>query len=135
MTNVAINPDGLFNSRQYGFSQAISASGARTIYFSGQVAWDENENLIGPGDLQEQTIQALKNLKLGVSAAGGTMSDIVSLRIYIRHDVMDQGRFVRDGLLEYFPGDAPPAATWIGVYSLANENFLIEIEAVAVLQG
>jgi 2-iminobutanoate/2-iminopropanoate deaminase len=133
MSKFAINPEGLFQSRQYGFSQAVSASGTRTIYFSGQVAWDENQNIIGAGDLQAQTKQALSNLQLAVRSAGGDMPDIVSLRIYIRHDVMDQGRFVKDGLLEFFPSDDPPAATWIGVQSLADENFLIEIEAIAVL--
>jgi 2-iminobutanoate/2-iminopropanoate deaminase len=131
MANLAINPKGLFQSRQYGFSQAVSASGSRTIYFSGQVAWDENQNIIGPGDLRAQTIQSLKNLELAVKAAGGSMSDLVSIRIYIRQDVIEQGRFIRDGLLEFFPGDVPPAATWIGVPSLADEDFLIEIEAIA----
>ncbi len=134
MAKIAINPPGLFQSRQYGFSQVVSASGARTVYFSGQVAWDENQNIIGPGDLHAQTIQSLKNLELGVRVAGGAMADVVSLRIYIRHDVMEQGRYVKDGLLEFFPGDAPPAATWIGVQSLADQDFLIEIEAIAVIE-
>jgi 2-iminobutanoate/2-iminopropanoate deaminase len=135
MPKISINPPGLFQSRKYGFSQAVSASGARTIYFSGQVAWDEGQNIIGKGDLAAQTVQSLKNLELGVRAAGGQMADVVSLRIYIRQDVIEQGRYVKDGLLEYFPGDSPPAATWIGVHSLADEDFLIEIEAIAVIEG
>jgi 2-iminobutanoate/2-iminopropanoate deaminase len=134
MGKIAINPKGLFQSRKYGFSQAVAASGARTVYFSGQVAWDENQNIIGQGDLSAQMLQSLINLKLGVEAAGGALSDVVSLRIYIRHDVIDQGRYIRDGLLEYFPGEAPPASTWIGVQSLAREEFLVEIEAVAVIE-
>lgn len=133
MTKIAINPEGLFQSRQYGFSQAVSTSGGRTVYFSGQVAWDEDQKIIGAGDLHAQTIQSLKNLELGISVSGGSMSDVVSLRIYIRHDVIDMGGFIRDGLLEFFPGDSPPAATWIGVPSLADKDFLIEIEAVAVI--
>jgi 2-iminobutanoate/2-iminopropanoate deaminase len=134
MPKQSINPDGLFNSRQYGFSQAISAPAGRTVYFSGQVAWDKNEQIAGPNDLQAQTWQALKNLDLVVNAAGGAMADVVSLRIYIRQDVIEQGRYVKEGLLEYFPGNSPPAATWIGVISLADDDFLIEIEAIAVIE-
>jgi 2-iminobutanoate/2-iminopropanoate deaminase len=133
MPKQSINPDGLFNSRQYGFSQAISAPTGRTVYFSGQVAWDENEQIVGPHDLEVQTLQALKNLELLVKAAGGGMRDVVSLRIYIRQDMIEQGRHVKEGLLKYFPGDSPPAATWIGVGSLADDDFLIEIEAIAVI--
>ncbi|MFO7622717.1 MAG: RidA family protein [Anaerolineales bacterium] len=134
MPKRSINPDQLFNSRQYGFSQAISTPVGRTIYCSGQVAWDENEQIVGANDLEVQTLQALKNLELLVKAAGGAMADVVSLRIYIRQEVIEQGRYVKEGLLKYFPGESPPAATWIGVGSLADENFLIEIEAVAVIE-
>jgi enamine deaminase RidA (YjgF/YER057c/UK114 family) len=134
MSKQSINPDGLFNSRQYGFSQAISTPVGRTIYCSGQVAWDENEQIVGPNDLQAQTLQSLKNLDLVVHAAGGALTDVVSLRIYIRQDVIEQGRYVKEGLLKYFPGDSPPAATWIGVISLADDDFLIEIEAIAVIE-
>lgn len=134
MPKRSINPDQLFNSRQYGFSQAISSPFGRTIYCSGQVAWDENEQIVGANDLEVQTLQALKNLELLVKAAGGAMADVVSLRIYIRQEVIEQGRYVKEGLLKYFPGESPPAATWIGVGSLADEDFLIEIEAVAVIK-
>jgi 2-iminobutanoate/2-iminopropanoate deaminase len=134
MPKRSINPDQLFNSRQYGFSQAISTPVGRTIYCSGQVAWDENEQIVGANDLEVQTLQALKNLELLVKAAGGAMADVVSLRIYIRQEVIEQGRYVKEGLLKYFPGESPPAATWIGVGSLADEDFLIEIEAVAVIE-
>lgn len=133
MPRSAINPQGLFQSRRYGFSQIVSVSGGRTIYISGQVGWDENQNIVHPEDLQAQTTQALRNLQLAVRSAGGAMSDVVSLRIYIRHDVIEQGRYIREGLLEFFPGDDPPAATWIGVPVLADKDFLIEIEAIAVV--
>lgn len=133
MANTAINPAGLFQSRQYGFSQAVSASGRRTIYFSGQVGWDEHEQVVGQGDLRAQTIQSLKNLQVCLQAAGAALPDVVSLRIYIRQDVIDQGSHIKDALLQFFPGDSPPAATWIGVPSLADPDFLVEIEAVAVI--
>jgi len=123
----------LFNSRQYGFSQAVVAAGQRTIYCSGQVAWDENEDIGVAGDLGDQTRRSLANVERIVKAAGGTLRDIVSLRIYIVGENIRDGRAIREALLATFGPDAPPAATWIGVAALANPEFAVEVEAIAVL--
>lgn len=131
MSKTSINPDSLFPSLQYGFSQIVVAQGSRTIYFSGQVAWDENQNIIGEDDLEAQVWQSLRNVETAVTAAGGTMTDIVALRIYIVHQWMDKTAPVSAGLKAFFP-DNPPTATWIGVPSLARPEFLIEIEGTAV---
>jgi enamine deaminase RidA (YjgF/YER057c/UK114 family) len=133
MTKTSINPQALFDSVQYGFSQIVVAQGSRTVYWSGQVAWDENQNIVGENDLRAQVWQALRNVETAVTTAGGTLDDVVSLRIYIRHDWMDETAPVSEGLKAFFPGDNPPTATWIGVPSLARPEFLIEIEGTAVL--
>ncbi|MCB9006685.1 MAG: RidA family protein, partial [Ardenticatenaceae bacterium] len=83
MTKESLNPNSLFNSLQYGFSQIVVAEGQRTVYFSGQVAWDENENIVGENDLRAQVWQSLKNVETAVTTAGATLNDIVALRIYI----------------------------------------------------
>ena len=134
MSKISLNPNTLFNSRQYGFSQIVVAQGSRTVYWSGQVAWDENEQIVGENDLRAQVWQALENVKTAVSAAGGSLDDVVALRIYILHDWMDKTAPVSAGLKAFFPGDHPPATTWIGVQSLARPEFLIEIEGTAVLE-
>ena len=133
MTKESLNPNSLFNSLQYGFSQIVVAEGQRTVYFSGQVAWDENENIVGENDLRAQVWQSLKNVETAVTTAGATLNDIVALRIYIVHDWMDRTAPVSEGLKAFFPGEHPPATTWIGVQSLARPEFLIEIEGTAVL--
>jgi len=133
MTKTALNPSELFNSRQYGFSQIVVAEGRRTIHFSGQVAWDENQQITGKDDFAAQTYHAFKNLETAVTLAGATMADVVSLRIYIVQEYLAASKPVSDNLKRFFPGDSPPAATWIGVYGLANPDFLIEVEAVAVV--
>ena len=133
MAKTSLNPDTLFPSRQYGFSQIVVAEGRRTIYWSGQVAWDEKQNIVGENDLRAQVWQSLRNVATAVTIAGGTLADIVALRIYIRHDWMDKTAPLSEGLKAFFPGDNPPAATWIGVPSLARPEFLIEIEGTAVL--
>jgi len=132
MTRHAINPKELFDSLQYGFSQIVVSQGSRIVSISGQVAWDERGQIVGPGDLRRQTFQALKNLETAMRAAGGTLGDIASLRIYIAQAAIDDTGPVRDGLLAFFP-DNPPATTWIGVPALARPEFLIEIEVFAVL--
>jgi enamine deaminase RidA (YjgF/YER057c/UK114 family) len=129
-----LNPPDLFQSQQYGFSQIVKTHGGTTVYFSGQVGWDEGENLTGSGDLAAQTGGAFENLRRAVEAAGGTMGDIVSLRIYVVNYRREEGGSISQCLLEFFPPDALPVTTWIGVQSLARPELLIEIEAIAVLE-
>ena len=131
MAKQALNPKTLFNSLQYGFSQIVVAEGTCTVHFSGQVAWDENQNIVGENDLRAQVWQSLRNVETAVTAAGATLNDIVTLRIYIVQSWMDQTAPVSEGLKEFFP-ENPPATTWIGVYGLARPEFLIEIEGTAV---
>jgi len=75
----------------------------------------------------------LENIEIGVRAAGGTRKDIVSLRIYVVGEHIHNGLPIREALLGFFPPDHLPTTTWIGVNALANKDFLIEIEAIAVL--
>ena len=129
-----LNPDTLFPSLPIGFSQAVVSQGGKTVYLSGQTAWDANKQIVGGNDLGEQTRQALYNVRLGVEAAGGTLADVVSLRIYIVNPKPGDTGPVGEALREFFSADTPPASTWIGVMSLAMPEFLIEIEAIAVIE-
>lgn len=128
-----LNPETLFPSLPIGFSQAVVAEGGKTVYLSGQTAWDANKQIVGGNDLGEQTRQALRNVRLAVEAAGGTMANVVSLRLYVVNPKPGDMHPVGEALREFFPADSPLASTWIGVTSLAMEEFLIEIEAIAVI--
>lgn len=129
-----INPPGLFPSLQYGFSQIVTSTGGKTVYLSGQVAWDEQQQIVGRGDLRAQVWQALRNIQMAMQAAGGALSDVVSLRIYIVEEKRAESTAVREGLRAFFPAERAPASTWIMVNGLANEDFLVEIEATAVVE-
>jgi 2-iminobutanoate/2-iminopropanoate deaminase len=129
-----INPPSVFRSLDHGFSQAVAASGTRTLYLSGQTAWDANRRLVGGTDLAAQARQAFRNVRTIVEASGGAMSDVVSLRIYVVDYSPEKAEAVGSALRESFSDAAKPAATWIGVVSLADPGFLIEIEATAVLE-
>ena len=133
MTKQVINPPELFDSLQYGFSQIVVSSGSKTIYLSGQVAWDENEQVVGAGDLAPQTQETLRNIKRALHVVNANTTDIVSMRIYIVDEQMVHSSHVSTVLREWFSAETAPATTWIGVHSLANPDFLIEIEATAVI--
>jgi len=128
-----VNPNTLFPSLPYGFTQLVVASGRRMAFLSGQTAWDVQKRLVGGASLLEQTRQALRNVQMAVEAAGGTLRDVVSLRIYIVNYRPENAEAVGTALKEFFPPESPPASTWIGVAALAVPDFLVEIEATAVL--
>ncbi|MCG8687475.1 MAG: Rid family hydrolase [Desulfobacterales bacterium] len=77
MKRTVANPRTLFDSRQFGFSQVAVAKPGTHIFVSGQVAWDENLEIVGPNDLAVQTRKSLDNLDVAVRSTGGTMEDIV----------------------------------------------------------
>ena len=129
-----INPDSLFPSLGYGFSQIVAASGKTTIHISGQTAWDSNKQIVGARDLAQQIRQALRNVQRAIEAAGGTLADIVSLRVYVVDYRQEHAEAIAGTLQEFFPEQKCPASTWIGVSALAAPDFLIEIEATGVLE-
>ncbi len=132
MTKEFINPESLFATLQHGFSQIVTATGQKTVYISGQTAWNHKKQIVGE-DLGTQAKQALSNVQSAVVAGGGTLADIVSLRIYIVNYMPDEGSVISGVLKEFFPGEQKPASTWIGVSCLASPEFMIEIEATAVV--
>src|SRR5260370_23469055 len=134
MSKTYLNPQTLFSSQQYGFSQGVAALGKTTVYVSGQVGWNAIQQITEPADLGVQTRQALENIEVAVAAAGGSRTDIVSLRLYIVGDHIHNALSVREALLGFFPAENLPTSTWIGASALASKDFLIEIEAVAVLE-
>ena len=133
MSKEHVNPKTLFPSLPHGFSQIVVASGRKTVYISGQTAWDAQKRIVGGVSLLEQARQALRNVRAATEAVGGTLGDIVALRIYIVNYRTENAEAVASALREFFPQGNPPASTWIGVSALAVPDFLIEIEATAVL--
>ena len=129
-----LNPHDLFPSLQYGFSQIVTATPGRMIFLSGQVAWDAQQHLIGGKDLKAQTIHALHNVEKALGTAGATLTDIVAMRLYIVDYASQKAQQITEALKAVFEGQPPPACTWIGVATLADEDFLIEIEATAVTE-
>lgn len=115
-----------------GYSHAVMVSGGGvTVYVAGQVAIDEDGNLVGEGDFEAQTRQVFANLVSVLHSAGAGLADLVKLGIYVvDHDAAKLAVFrrIRDELM----GDVdPPASTLLGVDGLALPGLLIEVDAIA----
>lgn len=97
---------------------------------------DATGKLIGEGDFEAQAEQVFHNLKLAVEAAGGTMADIVKLNYYVVAQLdpatVPKLRPIRD---RYINVENPPASTFLVVSRLMRPGWLIEIEAVAAIEG
>ena len=110
-----------------GYTQVVTAAanGMKTIYVSGQV---------GEGkDLNEQTRSALLNVKDQLRQAGATFADVVKMNWYIvKYEEKDLGTF-RKVRKEIMGDTNMPASTLVGVYSLFRKEYLIEIEAIAIV--
>lgn len=111
----------------------ISVTGpVKTIYVGGQNAVEEQGNIVGKGDIKIQVQQVLTNLRQALAAAGAEPEHIIKWIVYLV-----QGQSVREGFeaFQQFWGyrPNPPAITMLYVSGLANPDFLLEMEAVAVV--
>ncbi|MCF4978246.1 RidA family protein [Pseudomonas gessardii] len=133
MQRRTLNPPTVFNSLQYGFSQAMEVREGRRILLSGQVGVDADERTVGPG-IAEQTATALDNIAKVLAAAEGDLSHVIMLRLYIVESARDQQEPIAAALRERFP-ENPPPSSWIIVSGLSLPEWLIEIEAEALIPG
>jgi reactive intermediate/imine deaminase len=117
--------------RPFGYAHAIQID--HTIYISGQIPLDMEMNVVGKKNMAAQTEQVYENLKKVIEDAGGTMRNIVMLNIYCT-DLEAYDKETRHLRKKYF-GDYYPAITAVEVKRLYRADFMIEVEAVAVLDS
>ncbi len=128
-----INPESLPNWSNM-FTQVVvtEKNGLNFIHISGQVGVDSNKKFVGGGSLQEQTLQALVNLQIALNSVGATTKDVVKLIIYVKNYQYDHAAVIREELQRVFSINQLPALSLIGVATLAEQHFLIEIDAEAI---
>lgn len=112
------------------YSVGMEAPPGRTIYVSGMVSMDAEGNVIGEGDVKLQTETALENVMSVLEEAGGGMSDVVKVTVFIR----DMGQYdeIHEVRRRYFK-EPYPASSMVEVSALVDPRLLVEIEAVAVI--
>ncbi|MHC1754149.1 MAG: RidA family protein [Methanosarcina sp.] len=126
-----INPDGL--PRNPAFTNVIVVTGqVKTIYIGGQDAVDASGTIVGKGDIKQQTEQVLANLQAALKAGGAELEHIVKWNVYVV-----QGQPLQPGF-EVFQQvwgrrPNPPAISMMFVSGLANPDFLVEMDAIAVV--
>lgn len=128
-----INPPQLYDSLRYGFSHATLQKGGATVHLAGQVAWDAQANLVGPGDVAAQARQALANLTEVLRSVGCTPADVVRLRTYVVSHSPEKLAPILSEIGAFYADAVPAPNTFIGVAALALPDFLIEIEAIAAV--
>jgi enamine deaminase RidA (YjgF/YER057c/UK114 family) len=116
-----------------GFSQVVAASGRRTIYTAGQVSIDERGALVGAADLAAQTAQAMRNVGLALAAVGASYADIVKITTYVVNYKPEHRSIIGKARAPFFANGTPPASTLVGVAALALPEWIVEIEAIAVV--
>ena len=121
--------------KSVGYSQLARVNEGTILFISGQVALDKSGHVVGKDDFRAQVRQVFENLKAAVEAAGGSFNDVIKLNSYLldmSQPRLAEFREVRD---EYVNVQNPPASTAIQVTSLFRPEFLVEIEAVAVVKN
>ena len=134
MPNETIQPDELFQSTGFGYSQVVKAPPGPTLYLSGQGGFDKGFQIVGEDDVGAQAKQALSNVGHALAAAGATPANLTSLRIYVVDYTPEHMGPIGAALAEFLDGAVPPAQTLIGVQALGLPAMRIEIEATAVLE-
>ena len=127
-------PEGVNVRMQQGkpaYSHVVTVTGpAKMIYLAGQLGRDLEGNIVGPNDMRAQMEQTFKNLDACLKEAGATWADVVKTNTF----VTNYAEFSKcsDIRMRYF-GVATPTSTTVGVTRLAGPDFMVEIEAVAIV--
>ena len=129
MTRDVIQPDSLKDPRPR-YSQGITTEGGRLLFIAGQTAADRDGNVVGKGDPEIQCEQVFTNLGAVLSAAGGSFQNLVMTTTYLT-DIKYREAYNRVRLRYY--RDTQPTSTLVVVKALASEDFLIEIDGIAVI--
>jgi len=127
-----INPDDLATPQTY--SHVIVATGSRLVFIAGQVAEDGQGNLVGPGDLAVQARQAFDNVGRALAGARARPDQVAKITIFVVDYRDEHLRAIEAARVAVFK-DHKPADALIGVKTLAHPGCLIEIEAIAVVDG
>lgn len=128
---VGFEVDDVWKARGRGFQMATLQPEGVPIHLTGQVAWDDSEQIVGLGDVATQTRQCFDNIARLLAAVGGELGDIVSITTYLvdRSDLAA----VQAVRTQYLPANSEPVSTSVIVAGLGHEDFLVELTPVAVI--
>lgn len=123
-----INPQGLGRG---AYSHVAVTTGGRTLYVSGQVAFDEAGQVVGK-TFAEQAERVFHNLRIALAAGGADFRHIVKMNTYVRDLTTNRVRELREIRSRHF-GAHLPASTLVGTTALVHEDLMLEVEVIAVV--
>jgi enamine deaminase RidA (YjgF/YER057c/UK114 family) len=131
-----IQPQGMhvvMRAGQPAYTHVVTVSGTgKMVFVAGQLARDANGKLVGKGDMRAQIQQVGENIKTGLEAAGATLADIVKTNTFVTN--YEEYSKHGDMRARYF-GPATPTSTTVQISRLADPDAMVEIEAIAVIDG
>ena len=122
-----MNPDSM--SKPSGYSQVVKVG--NTVYIAGQISAGPDGTVVGKGDPESQARQVWRNIEAAVKAAGGTLQNVVKTTTYVTN--IQYATAVRKVREELFQSSNPPTSTLLVVAGLASPDYMVEIEAIAVV--
>jgi len=132
MTIERRNPDNVYTPFNHIYTQVVRATGATQVHVAGTVGMDTDRNVVGVGDMATQVRVTLENIRKSLAAGGAAPADVVRINVY----TLDVDRYIEEGtplVIEFF-GDARPASTTVAVSRLVHPDWLVEIEATAIVE-
>lgn len=126
-----LSPQGLHKPTAY--TQVVVATGRRLVFISGQVSIDVDGKLVARDDIAGQARQVYTNLRTALRAAGANPADVAKLTTYVVGYTPELRAVIAEARATIFRAGELPASTLVGVQALAEPGYLIEVEAVAVI--
>ena len=126
-----LTPFDLFKPAVY--SQVVVASGRRMVFISGQVSMDANGGPVAPGDFAGQVTQVYRNLRSAIAGAGANPADVTKLTTYVVGYRPEMLPVIGEARTALFGSVDLPASTLVGIQALAQPAYLVEVEAIAVI--
>lgn len=125
-----INPPGL---KQQSYYNHVKVRPGTPVFATGQVAWDENGEVVGVGDIDAQVAQTYRNIGLLLAGLNASADDIVKTVTYVTDPAFVSA--IHRGRLKFFDSVELPASTFIHVAGLADPRLLLEIDLVVMVQA
>ena len=126
-----LKPDA--RQRERAYSPAVKINGGSTIYMAGHTGYQDDSGGTHRDDFDGQVRTAFERMRKTLEAAGGNLEDIVTMTVFITD--MAKGTRFTQLRKEFFPEDRYPASALIGIKELARPEMLVEIQAIAVVDG
>lgn len=112
------------------FSPAVLAEPGRLLFISGQTSRGHDGEVVGVGDVRVQAEETYRKIQYLVEAAGGTLADVCRLDVFVRN--VEDFPLVHEVRARFF-GSTPPASTMVEVSKFVHKDYLIEVNAIAVI--